>query len=61
MSYEEYFDLYLLAQKKNNAPYYIISFDVSNSKLMTEEESIRMHENINIIVKYVYNKKTHFK
>ncbi len=56
MAYEEYFDLYLLAQEKNDAPYYIVSFDVANSKTLTTEENIRMHKNIDVIIKYVYNK-----
>ena len=56
MAYEEYFDLYLLAQEKSDAPYYIVSFDVINSKKTTKEENIRMHKNIDVIVKYVYNK-----
>lgn len=60
MAYEEYFDLYLLAQEKSDAPYYIVSFDVANSKSMKAEESIRMHKNINVIVKYVYNKLIEF-
>lgn len=56
MAYEEYLDLYLLAQEKKDAPYYMVSFDVANSKLFSDEENIHMHENINVIVKYVYNK-----
>ena len=56
MAYEEYFDLYLLAQEKNDAPYYIVSFDIANSKFLSGEENRRMHKNIDVIVKYVYNK-----
>ena len=56
MAYEEYFDLYLLAQEKKDAPYYMVSFDVINSKSMAKKEIIHLYENINVIVKYVYSK-----
>ena len=56
MAYEEYFDLYLEAQKKDDAPYYMVSFDVIGSQQMTAEENIKMHENHTIIMKYVYAK-----
>lgn len=56
MAYQEYFDLYLLAQKNDKAPYYMVSFDVVNSKLLTKEENIKMHKNIFIIMKDVYDK-----
>jgi len=34
----------------------MISFDAVGSKLMSNKENIEMHENIGVIVKYVYNK-----
>ena len=45
-----------LHKKKNDAPYYIVSFDIANSKFLSGEENRRMHKNIDVIVKYVYNK-----
>ena len=56
MAYEEYFDLYLLAQRNENAPYYMVSFDVVNSKQLSSIEYGKMYENIGIIIKYVYFK-----
>lgn len=56
MAYEKYFDLYLLAQKNEDALYYMVSFDVVNSQLLNDEEKNYMHACINIIVVYVYNK-----
>lgn len=56
MAYQEYFDLYLSAQNNPEAPYYVVSFDTVNSKIMTEEERAILQRNINIIVQYVYNK-----
>ncbi len=35
MAYEEYLDLYLSAQKNPKAQYYVVSFDVFDSKLMS--------------------------
>lgn len=55
MSYYEYLDLYKLAQEKNNSLYYVISFDVVNSKRLSYEKRKKLQDNINIIVKYVYN------
>ena len=56
MSYNEYFDLFILAQENKQSPYYMVSFDVVNSQLLSEEENIQMHKNIEIIMKYVYIK-----
>lgn len=56
MSSEEYLDLYLLAQENPQAPYYMVSFDVVNSKSKSNEECSKMLNNIGTIVYYVYNK-----
>lgn len=56
MSYIEYLDLYLKAQQEQSALYYVVSFDVINSKLLSSDERLTLQHNINIIVKYVYDK-----
>ena len=56
MAYEEYLDLYLLAQKNPNSLYYVVSFDTIDSRLMSSEKREMLQNNIDIIVKYVYNK-----
>lgn len=56
MAYEEYLDLYLLAQKNPNSLYYVVSFDTIDSRLMLPEKREMLQNNIDIIVKYVYNK-----
>ena len=56
MAYQEYFKLYLDAQKNSSAPYYMVSFDVINSKLLSDDERFQLQSNINIIMKYVYSK-----
>ncbi len=56
MAYQEYLDLYLSAQDNLNAPYYVVSFDTVNSKILTEEERAILQRNIHIITQYVYNK-----
>ena len=56
MAYEEYLDLYLLAQNNPKALYYVVSFDVVNSKLMIPEKRTMLQKNIEIIAQYVYNK-----
>ena len=56
MAYEEYLDLYLLAQDNPNAAYYVVSFDVINSKQLSLEKRTILQENIGIIIKSIYNK-----
>lgn len=56
MAYEEYYDLYLLAQKNPNALYYVVSFDVVNSRQMPPKKRAILQYKIIIIMKYVYNK-----
>lgn len=56
MSYNEYLDLYLACQNKQDSKYYVVSFDVVNSRLLNETERNKLQENIYIIAKYVYNK-----
>ncbi len=56
MSYDEYLDLYLKAQKNTDALYYVVSFDVVDSKLMPVEERTALQYNIDSIMKYVYCK-----
>lgn len=56
MAYEEYLDLYLAAQEKSDALYYVVSFDVVGSKMLSPEKRKKLQENIYVIVKYVYNK-----
>ena len=56
MSYTEYLDMFLSAQENPNALYYVISFDVVNSKSMPGKERRILQININKIIEYVYNK-----
>lgn len=56
MAYDEYLDLYLNAQNNENSLYYVVSFDVINSKSLNDEQRKQLQININIITKYVYNK-----
>ena len=56
MSYREYLDLFILAQKNPDAPYYVVSFDVVNSSKMSNDDRLELQYRINDIVKYVYNK-----
>ena len=58
MAYEEYYDLYLLAQKNPNALYYVVMFDIVDSRNLskTPEEGTKLAYNIIAIMKYVYNK-----
>lgn len=55
MAYTEYLDLYKLAQNKKSL-YYVVSFDVVNSKSLSNEKRQLLQENINVIVRYVYEK-----
>lgn len=54
MSYTEYFDLYLKAQDNPNALYYVVSFDVVNSRLV--EDRYKLQINLFKLTKYIYNK-----
>ena len=56
MAYQEYYDLYLLAQENQEAQYYVISFDVINSLSLSLKQSDILVDNIIYIMKYVYNK-----
>lgn len=56
MAYEEYFDLYILAQENPNAPYYVVSFDTIGSQTMPIDKRNKLTKNILIIMKYVYEK-----
>ena len=56
MAYQEYYDLYLLAQENSEAQYYVISFDVINSLSLSLKQSDILVDNIIFIMKYVYNK-----
>ena len=56
MSYDEYIDLYLLAQENSNALYHVISFDFVNSKSIPAKERRLLQEKIITITQYVYNK-----
>ena len=56
MAYEEYLDLYLLAQNNHNALYYVVSFDIINSKSLDPKKGTVLVYNIEEIMKYVYNK-----
>ncbi len=56
MSYDEYLDLFILAQKNTDAMYYVVSFDTVNSKLLSKDKREALKNNIFSIVKYVYEK-----
>ena len=56
MAAEDYLDLFLLAQKNEQAPYYVVSFDVVNCSSLTDDGLNQMHKNIDVIMKYVYSK-----
>lgn len=53
---DKYYDIYLLAQKNLDALYYVVSFDIVNSKLLSPKERYQAQINIIMIVKYVYDK-----
>jgi hypothetical protein len=52
MAAEDHINEFLLAQKNEQAPYYVVSFDVVNCKLLKETVT----DNIFVIMKYVYSK-----
>ena len=56
MSYEEYYDIFILAQQNKNAPYYMVSFDVVGSKNVPEDEFVSFHQKLVFIISYVYKK-----
>lgn len=56
MAYEEYLDLYLSAQKNPNSLYYVVSFDIIDSRTIAPEKRTILQRNIYIIMKYVYSK-----
>ena len=56
MAFQDYYDLYLLAQENSNSLYYVVSFDVIGSKLMPLDKRAKLTNNMLIIIKYVYNK-----
>lgn len=56
MSFQEYYDLFLLAQNNPNALYYVVSFDTINSKLLPPDKRHKLTENLEIIMGYIYNK-----
>lgn len=56
MAFQEYYDLFLLAQEKPNALYYVVSFDTVNSKLLSVDKRTKLTYNIIAITKYVYDK-----
>lgn len=56
MSYDEYFDLYLSAQENPDAPYYVVAFDIVDSKKMPQEKHTYLIYNFDNIMRYVYNK-----
>lgn len=45
MRYDEYLHLYLLSQTNDKAPYYVVSFDVVDSKKIKNREIFK--KNIN--------------
>lgn len=56
MSYNEYFDLFLEAQENPDAKYYVVSFDTVDSKLLNSNDRRRLQDNIDFIMKYIYEK-----
>ena len=56
MAFQEYYDLFLLAQEKPNALYYVVSFDTVNSKSLSVDKRTKLTYNIIAITKYVYDK-----
>ena len=56
MVYPEYYDLFLIAQKNPNALYYVISFEVKKSRLLSSDKRHRLTKNLDIIAKDVYNR-----
>lgn len=56
MSEDRFLRLFMQAQKNEQAPYYVVSFDVVNCKSLTDDENYVMHIYIDIIMKYVYKK-----
>ena len=56
MAFQQYFDLYLLAQENKDAPYYVVSFDVVDSRLLSHEEMELLLQHIFLITQYVYGK-----
>ena len=56
MAFQEYYDLFLLAQSNPAAPYYVVSFDTIGSKLLAPKEREQLTYNMIVIMKYVYNK-----
>ena len=56
MAYDEYLDLYIAAQENPNAKYYVVSFDVIDSKKMPSEARRNLQLDIETIMKYVYEK-----
>lgn len=56
MSFQEYYDLFLLAQSNPDALYYVVSFDTIGSKLLPPKEREQLTYNLLAIMKYVYSK-----
>lgn len=56
MLYLQYIDQFFKAQHNPNSQYYVVSFDIVNSKSLSDEEREKLQLNIFIIVKYVYDK-----
>lgn len=56
MAFQEYYDLYLLAQENPNAPYYVVSFDTIDSKKLPPDKRTKLTDNMLIIMSYVYDK-----
>ena len=56
MAFQEYYDLYLLAQLNPEAPYYVVSFDTIGSRLLPRDKRERLTYNMIFIMKYVYGK-----
>lgn len=56
MAFQEYYDLYLLAQENPNALYYVVSFDTVNSKSLSVDKRTKLTYHIIEITRYVYDK-----
>ena len=56
MSYEDYYDIFILAQQNKEAPYYMVAFDVVGSKNVPVEDILPLRQKISYILITVYRK-----
>lgn len=56
MSYEDYYNIFIIAQQNKEAPYYMVAFDVVNSKQISKDELVSFLQKLSFIVLYVYKK-----